>query len=143
MWLFFICFLFLRLTAMGLRMVTRKLRSKLFPRFSSTSLLHSHATSFGLSFSLSLSYIFMWCVCLIVLFRKQIYGSRILFSLNEMDFFRIVRWPYSWILPSNAEKIVLLLELTFLFELFIVKCLCWLELGMKTMRLKSRRLVFN
>ena len=55
MWLFFICFLFLRLTAMGLRMVTRKLGSKLLPRFSSTSLLHSHATSFGLYFSLSLS----------------------------------------------------------------------------------------
>ncbi|KAK4576530.1 hypothetical protein RGQ29_027186 [Quercus rubra] len=31
---------------MGLRMVTRKLGSKLLPRFSSTSLLHSHATSF-------------------------------------------------------------------------------------------------
>ncbi|XP_050247388.1 2-methoxy-6-polyprenyl-1,4-benzoquinol methylase, mitochondrial-like isoform X2 [Quercus robur] len=32
---------------MALRMVTRKLGSKLLPRFSSTSLLHSHATSFG------------------------------------------------------------------------------------------------
>ncbi|XP_075668874.1 2-methoxy-6-polyprenyl-1,4-benzoquinol methylase, mitochondrial-like isoform X1 [Castanea sativa] len=35
------------LTAMALRMVTRKLGSKLLPRFSSTSQLHSHATSFG------------------------------------------------------------------------------------------------
>ncbi|KAK7841783.1 2-methoxy-6-polyprenyl-1 [Quercus suber] len=32
---------------MALRTVTRKLGSKLLPRFSSTSLLHSHATSFG------------------------------------------------------------------------------------------------
>ncbi|KAF3958741.1 hypothetical protein CMV_016375, partial [Castanea mollissima] len=32
--------------AMSLRMVTRKLGSKLLPRFSSTSQLHSHATSF-------------------------------------------------------------------------------------------------
>ncbi|KAL4619461.1 hypothetical protein ACB092_06G080700 [Castanea dentata] len=32
---------------MALRMVTRKLGSKLLPRFSSTSQLHSHATSFG------------------------------------------------------------------------------------------------
>jgi len=32
---------------MALRMATRRLGSKLLPRFSSTSVLHSHATSFG------------------------------------------------------------------------------------------------
>ena len=59
------------LTAMALRMVTRKLGSKLLPRFSSTSLLHSHATSFGLSFSLS--HIFTWCVCVWLFYSENRY----------------------------------------------------------------------
>lgn len=37
--------------AMALGMITRRLESKLQPMFCSASLLHSHATSFGISSS--------------------------------------------------------------------------------------------
>lgn len=46
-------FLFLFIAVMALRTVTRRFGSKFLPMFSSTNLLHSHATSFGWFISLS------------------------------------------------------------------------------------------
>ena len=74
---------FLWLTAMALRMATRRLGSKLLPRFSSISVLHSHATSFGSSISLSSA---RMCVCVCYSFHSD---NKSMLHIEEKGF-----WEY-------------------------------------------------